>query len=75
MSSRVRDGDHPPAWVEQVRVGAEIAVTVGSAVLMLLDVLDRHDQLQQTKDDGALLPTTTRRKEEQLGHSDDPDLR
>ena len=75
MSSQARDGDQSPAWVEQVRVGAEIAVTVGSAVLILLDVLDRHDQLQQTKDEGSLLPTTTRRKEEQLGHSDDPDLR
>jgi hypothetical protein len=75
MISQGRNGDHSPTWVEQVRVGAEIAVTVGSAVLMLLDVLDRRDQLQQTKDEGPLLPTTTSRKEEQLGRSDDPDHR
>lgn len=46
-----------PEWVQQARIGAEIAVAVGTSVLTVLDALERHRALNtEPQVDPSLLP-------------------
>jgi len=76
MSSRNPGSDQEPAWVAHVRTGAEVAVTIGGAVLTLLDLLERHRQVPHQDEPQPLFPATTNTgKEELVVHPDDPDPR
>ena len=54
-----------PPWLDRVRLGAEIAVTVGSGVLSVIEALERHNQLQEHPEDGSLVPTTSYNPDEE----------
>ncbi len=52
-------------WTDRVRVGAEIAVAVGTSVLAVLDALDRHRVLSTDLEPPSLLPVPTHTDEEE----------
>jgi len=52
-------------WVERMRTGAEITLAVSSAVLGVLDALDRRRRFEDEDDGPMLLPAPQERKEVQ----------
>jgi len=53
-------------WTERVRIGAELAVVVGTSVLSLLDALDRRRALNTDRmEQLSLLPVPTHTDEEE----------
>lgn len=72
MTNHAHDNDSTPAWVDQVRAGAVIAVSLGTATLALIDLLYQQGHLPPTDNNQSTMIPTVTRKESQLARPDDP---